>query len=260
MADEDDDDDNLVMETEVESEEDQDDGVTFVEEFSSGGGSVGGGFSGGGGSGSDGGTAGPDPGAGTPSGVVVDGATGEVVGTASVNPETGTAETSGVDVTVVEEQSDPPAGGSSGGTETQEPPVVTAPGDGATPDMGQTPHIDPALFRFHPVLPNEQETNCVPIFFAYRVNGVPATDPISVSSRFRAPRRLQDGTVITAREATLTAAHQSLEIALAVQEAVETGAINATEAPPLFRRLLTKNFQSQGQGFKVCQCFPPGGP
>ncbi len=87
------------------------DGVetTVVQETSSGGSPfalIGAGTIGDGepGSGSAGQGGHPDFGAG-PSGVVVDGSTGEVLGAATINPETGVVEQSGVEVTVVEETS-----------------------------------------------------------------------------------------------------------------------------------------------------------
>lgn len=247
MADPDEDEDELRMLT-----AEGDVGLTVVYEVSSGGSSFGGG---------SGGSFGGGEGVGEAIGVVVDGASGEVVGTVTVNPDTGQAEASGVDVTVVEETSSPDAASSGSSSGEVVPEETPAPGgSAATPDMGALPKINPAVFTFKDEGPNNQQTRCVPLFLAFTSNGVPLTDPISVPVRITAPRRLADGTTISAARAGFFAAVAANEAALPVQEAVDLGLLSPTEAPVAFRRELNDVFRLHGRGFRAIQCFPPGGP
>ncbi|WP_141717977.1 hypothetical protein [Nocardia altamirensis] len=266
MADENDDDLTPKTEAAEEGDEEDIDGVTVVEEFSSGSGGSGGGFSGGGSGGGDsgGGSTGGDSGGGGGGaiGVVVD-AGGEVVGTVTVNPETGTAETSGTDVTVVEETSNPPpSGGSSSGDAPAEEAPAPAPSGGApapTPASAM-PRFSPTAFVFRDLGANSQQTQCVPIAFGFLQNGVPVITPISVPTRISAPKQLANGTVISKEFAAVLSAAAATEAALVVQEQVELGLIDVNEAPLAFRKELNDVFRRHRRNFIANQCFPPGAP
>lgn len=241
-------DDEDIIKTETLDGSEAVDGVTIINEFSSGAGASGGSMPG-----------------GQVIGVVVDGATGEVVGTVTAGSGSGPAEASGIDVTVVQEESNPgsSSSSSSGGTATGDTTPPTGGGEESTPDS-PLPDLDPTQFAFHDLAPgaNSQETRCVPISFAYRISGVPATTPLSLPTRFTAPKKLADGTVITNKKAAALAYATAVEAKDVVKESIELGMINPATTEPLkkFRDLMEDMFKLQGNGFRFQTCFPPGGP
>lgn len=138
----------------------------------------------------------PDFGAG-PVGVVVDGSTGEVVGSVTVNPATGVAESSVVETTVVEETASPPGppssagGGPSVDPETAQPtPPAPQPGDGDHEQDVVFGVVPPSKFIFKPVNDEWMETDCVKIVFVKPTMLGPGT--IAVGVVVQAPRWLSE--------------------------------------------------------------------
>jgi hypothetical protein len=205
----------------------------------------------------------PDFGAGAgTSGIVIDGATGEVVGTATVNPDTGVAEIPGVEVTVVEENSsstEGPAAPTLQPASVEPTPAETAtpPVDDAQPDMGFGPHgvIPPGAFGFRPRGPNRQATDCVPIIFTAQtpIGRVSITVGVVVE----APLRLRDGTPVTVRKAQLDSASAATAVAENMVDLMNLGAINATEVRATFSERMDEIMRTHGIGYRVQRCTPP---
>jgi hypothetical protein len=210
------------------------------------GGAVG---SGGGGGGGGGGVA-----------VVVD-SSGQVVGTAHFNPQTGVFEIDGTETTVVEEESGSQASATTGTP--VEPAGGGIPGGGggggASPGSGFIPHgvIPPQAFRFtrHPTA-NEQRSQCVPIIFRASTPFGPVE--ISVGVVVTAPVILRPGTAqareLTEREAQLDSSAAATSAAEIFATALNAGALNSTQVQAQFPRQMDEIMRSHGIGYRVQRC------
>lgn len=189
---------------------------------------------------------------------VVDGSTGEVVGTAHVNPETGMFEVDGVETTTVDESSgSTESQGSSGG----ESGLATDPEESGAqeqgePNSGFVPRgtLPPEAFRFRKTGENEQRTPCVPIIFNSNAPGGPVQ--IKVGVVVIAPLRLRDGRPLTEREAQLDASSAATTTAELLAEALDRGATNPTEVRAAFSKQMDAIMRASGLGYRVQQCFP----
>lgn len=196
---------------------------------------------------------------------VIDGATGEVVGTAHVDPQTGIHTIDGSETMVITETVSGGDGAVVGGGSdiagvvdppaTEKPPVAP-PDDGAEPDMGYVPRgiVPPEAFRFHRIAANAQETDCVMIVFVRRIAG--SWVQFRVGVRVSAPILLRDGRPLTQAEAQIESAEAATSTAQMMADALDAGAIIPTQVDALFAPRMDEIMRTHGMGYRVQRCFP----
>jgi hypothetical protein len=195
------------------------------------------------------------PSSGQPAGpiVVVD-SDGQVVGTAHVNPETGTVDLDQEETTVVVEN--PPPGTTGGAGEPGGTDIASGPGGGATPASSGVPFfIDPDTFNFHPIPKNNrQSTDCVPIVFKY---GSAFLAPLEIVVRVRVEANIvqRNGKVLTVAQAKRDSANGAFKAAALVISALDDVAISPSEIPDAFAGFMARILAAdQGKGYEVTRC------
>jgi len=198
--------------------------------------------------------------------IVYDPATGEIIGTAKLNPETGVTEFIPVDTMTVIES---PSKGSSGAVVLGLPGVNTIshgdrPGQtsAAAPAPGRGPSqnavtgvVDPGVFDFHPsAVDNWQETGCVAIAFA-RVSPILGPQTFKVGVKVGVPTKLADGHEISVFQAQIWSADAAEKAARIVAGMLNEGiAIGA--AQKRFVGFMFGALNTLQMGFRVNGCVP----
>lgn len=198
---------------------------------------------------------------------------GQVVGTAHHNPETGVLETDTRETMTIYRTSHPDIVPFAPATfpadlplpqqsEPPEPPAERTPEPVAHPrasgeETPTTDVVDPSVFLFRATGDNWQETGCVrAVVFRYGGSAFAPPLEIVVGVNIGVPRRLRDGTPVTWREAQIDSGVAAQGAAEQIKTLLTSHAIVPSQVQPLFAGYMGGALISHGIGYRLNQCWP----